>query len=83
MSISKDGFRKTWTSTDEAPANKKGKLKGYCKKCGMMIIDDGESSCPKCGGVSLTQNAPKESMRLYATGRTANTAGHPNKFDGV
>ena len=84
MSTKTDGFRKTWTSEHEdVVANKKGKLKGYCKKCGLMIIDDGESSCPKCGGMRLTLNAPPESYRIYATGKTANTQGHPNKFDGV
>ena len=75
-------MQKTWVSDQEyVPANVKGKLKGYCKRCGMMIIDGKESSCPKCGHVKLTEKAPEEKKRIYATGMTARTKGHPNQDD--
>lgn len=50
------------------PANKKGKLAGYCKQCGMMLME-GEVGCarPNCYCKEITDQAPQEKIWGFPT----------------
>lgn len=44
-----------------------GKFAGYCGECGMILMKKRwrpAEACPRCGGVSVTDCAPKPASQL-------------------